>query len=75
MLEMPEKPRLRLSLEHFSLIEDERERWRPLPEVPLLVVCGTRQKFNQAAAKTRRRKLPLPRPHPPAIARKPDSGP
>ena len=31
-------------LEHFSLIEDPREPWRvahPLPEVLLLVVCGT----------------------------------
>jgi predicted transposase YbfD/YdcC len=44
MLDMNEKPRLRLLLDHFALIEDEREPWRvahPLPEVLLLVVCGT----------------------------------
>lgn len=39
-----EKSRLRVLLEHFSAIEDPREPWRvahPLPEVLLLVVCGT----------------------------------
>jgi predicted transposase YbfD/YdcC len=44
MLATPEKPRLRLLLDHFALIEDDREAWRvahPLPEVLLLVVCGT----------------------------------
>jgi len=44
MLETSEKPRLRLLLDHFALIEDDREGWRvahPLPEVLLLVVCGT----------------------------------
>lgn len=44
MLETDDKPRLRLLLDHFALIEDEREPWRvahPLPEVLLLVVCGT----------------------------------
>ena len=44
MLETAEKPRLRLLLDHFALIEDDREGWRvahPLPEVLLLVVCGT----------------------------------
>lgn len=44
MLATTEKPRLRLLLDHFSLIEDDREGWRvahPLPEVLLLVVCGT----------------------------------
>jgi predicted transposase YbfD/YdcC len=44
MLEPSETPRLRLLLDHFALIEDEREAWRvahPLPEVLLLVVCGT----------------------------------
>ncbi len=44
MLATPEKPRLRLLLDHFALIEDDREPWRvahPLPEVLLLVVCGT----------------------------------
>jgi predicted transposase YbfD/YdcC len=44
MLETPEKPRLRLLLDHFALIEDDREPWRvahPLPEVLLFVVCGT----------------------------------
>jgi predicted transposase YbfD/YdcC len=38
------KSRLRALLEHFSAIEDPREPWRvahPLPEVLLLVVCGT----------------------------------
>jgi predicted transposase YbfD/YdcC len=44
MLDTSEKPRLRLLLDHFALIEDDRERWRvahPLPEVLLLAVCGT----------------------------------
>jgi predicted transposase YbfD/YdcC len=44
VLEGFEKPRLKALLEHFSLIEDPREPWRvahPLPEVLLLVVCGT----------------------------------
>ena len=39
-----QKSRLRALLEHFALIEDARESWRvahPLPEVLLLVVCGT----------------------------------
>jgi predicted transposase YbfD/YdcC len=43
-LEGFEKPRLKALLEHFSAIEDPREPWRvahPLPEVLLLVVCGT----------------------------------
>jgi predicted transposase YbfD/YdcC len=38
------KPRLRLLLEHFSAIADDREAWRvayPLAEVLFLVVCGT----------------------------------
>jgi predicted transposase YbfD/YdcC len=40
----PAKSRLRALLEHFSVIDDPREPWRvahPLPEVLLLVVCGT----------------------------------
>src|ERR1700751_150688 len=40
----PEKSRLRALLDHFAVIDDPRERWRvahPLPEVLLLVVCGT----------------------------------
>lgn len=44
MTDLGEKPRLRLLLDHFALIEDDREKWRvahPLPEVLLLVVCGT----------------------------------
>src|SRR5262245_44183971 len=44
MLETSEKPRLRLLLDQFALIADDREQWRvahPLPEVLLLVVCGT----------------------------------
>src|SRR5216684_4397597 len=39
-----DKSRLRALLDHFSVIEDPREPWRvahPLPEVLLLVVCGT----------------------------------
>src|SRR5213593_98550 len=39
-----DKPRLRVLLDHFAVIEDPREPWRvahPLPEVLLLVVCGT----------------------------------
>src|ERR1700679_1804129 len=39
-----EKSRLKSLLAHFSTIEDPREPWRvahPLPEVLLLVVCGT----------------------------------
>lgn len=43
-LEGFEKPRLKALLEHFAVIEDPREPWRvahPLPEVLLLVVCGT----------------------------------
>ena len=37
-------PRLRSLLQHFSAVTDPREPWRvahPLPEVLLLVVCGT----------------------------------
>lgn len=44
ILESFEKPRLKALLEHFAAIEDPRETWRvahPLPEVLLLVVCGT----------------------------------
>jgi predicted transposase YbfD/YdcC len=40
----PEKSRLRALVDHFAIIEDPREPWRvahPLPEVLLLVVCGT----------------------------------
>lgn len=43
-LEGFEKSRLKALLEHFAAIEDPREPWRvahPLPEVLLLVVCGT----------------------------------
>lgn len=39
-----EKSRLRALLEHFSVIDDPRDPWKvahPLPEVLLLVVCGT----------------------------------
>lgn len=39
-----EKSRLAALLEHFARIEDPREPWRvahPLPEVLLVVVCGT----------------------------------
>jgi predicted transposase YbfD/YdcC len=44
VLEDFEKSRLKALLEHFSAIKDPREPWRiahPLPEVLLLVVCGT----------------------------------
>src|SRR2546421_9981660 len=40
----PDKSRLRALLDHFAIIDDPREPWRvahPLPEVLLLVVCGT----------------------------------
>lgn len=39
-----ERSRLRLLLDHFSEVADPREAWRvahPLPEVLLLVVCGS----------------------------------
>jgi predicted transposase YbfD/YdcC len=39
-----ERSRLRALLDHFAVIEDPRDPWRvahPLPEVLLLVVCGT----------------------------------
>ncbi len=39
-----EKPRLRRLLDHFAEVTDPREPWRvahPLPEVLLLVVCGS----------------------------------
>jgi hypothetical protein len=41
---LPERSRLRVLLDHFAIIDDPREPWRvahPLPEVLLLVVCGT----------------------------------
>lgn len=44
VLVTPEKSRLRALLDHFAIVEDPREPWRvahPLPEVLLLVVCGT----------------------------------
>ena len=40
----PEKSRLRVLLDHFAVIDDPREQWRvmyPLPEVLLVVVCGS----------------------------------
>ena len=40
----PEKSRLRALLDHFAIVDDPREQWRvahPLPEILLLVVCGT----------------------------------
>jgi predicted transposase YbfD/YdcC len=43
-MELGERPRLRVLLDHFALLEDDREAWRvahPLPEVLLLAVCGT----------------------------------
>ncbi|WP_238314520.1 transposase family protein, partial [Methylobacterium crusticola] len=44
ILERLPPSRLKALLEHFAEIEDPREPWRvahPLPEVLLLVVCGT----------------------------------
>jgi predicted transposase YbfD/YdcC len=44
VVDVVEKPRLRALLDHFAVIDDPREPWRvahPLPEVLLLVVCGT----------------------------------
>jgi predicted transposase YbfD/YdcC len=44
VLDLAEKPRLRALLDHFAMIDDPRDPWRvahPLPEVLLLVVCGT----------------------------------
>src|SRR5215210_6496134 len=44
ILESLPKSRLKALLDHFGRIEDPREPWRvahPLPEVLLLVVCGT----------------------------------
>lgn len=44
ILESLPKSRLKALLDHFAEIEDPREPWRvahPLPEVLLLVVCGT----------------------------------
>jgi predicted transposase YbfD/YdcC len=44
LLESLPKSRLKALLDHFGHIEDPREPWRvahPLPEVLLLVVCGT----------------------------------
>jgi predicted transposase YbfD/YdcC len=42
--DLGEKSRLAALLDHFAVIEDPREPWRvahPLPEILLLVVCGT----------------------------------
>lgn len=44
VLVAPEKSRLRALLDHFAIVKDPRQSWRvahPLPEVLLLVVCGT----------------------------------
>ena len=44
VLESLPKLRLKALLDHFAIIDDHREPWRvahPLPEVLLLVVCGT----------------------------------
>jgi predicted transposase YbfD/YdcC len=43
-MSIDDRPRLRVLLDHFALMEDDRERWRvahPMDEVLLLVVCGT----------------------------------
>lgn len=42
--DLPPKPRLKALLEHFGRIEDPRQKWKvrhPLPEILLLVVCGS----------------------------------
>jgi predicted transposase YbfD/YdcC len=44
MLDVTDRPQLRLLLDHFAAVRDDRESWRvahPLPEVLLLAVCGT----------------------------------
>jgi len=44
MLDFADRPRLRLLLDHFAALADDREGWRvahPLPEVLLLAVCAT----------------------------------
>lgn len=44
MEDLLERPRLRRLLDHFAEVADPREAWRvahPLPEVLLLVVCGS----------------------------------
>lgn len=41
---LPSKPRLKALLDHFGRIDDPRQQWKvrhPLPEILLLVVCGT----------------------------------
>ncbi|MBL8590265.1 MAG: ISAs1 family transposase [Methylobacteriaceae bacterium] len=43
-MDLGDRPRLRVLLDHFASLEDDRESWRvahPLPEVLLLAVCGT----------------------------------
>ena len=43
-VDFADKPRLRALLDHFAVIADPRQPWRvahPLPEVLLVVVCGT----------------------------------
>lgn len=43
-MDLGDRPRLRVLLDHFALVDDDRASWRvahPLPEVLLLVVCGT----------------------------------
>lgn len=42
--DLPSKSRLKALLEHFGRIDDPRQPWKvrhPLPEILLLVVCGT----------------------------------
>ena len=43
-MDLGDRPRLRVLLDHFALVDDDRASWRvalPLPEVLLPVVCGT----------------------------------
>ena len=65
-----EKSRLRALLDHFAVIEDPRDPWRvahPLPEVLLLVVCGTIADCDDyvriptnSAGDSERRRPPIP---------------
>ena len=52
-MDLGDRPRLRVLLDHFASLEDDRESWRvahPLPEVLLLVVCGTCLLYTSDAA-------------------------
>lgn len=40
-IDLGDRPRLRTLLDHLALVDDDRAMAHPLPEVLLLVVCGT----------------------------------